>query len=146
VAAWLEELKFDECLTLLRAESVGRVAVVVDDVPVVVPVNYRLVETGAITWIALRTRPGNVIDRAPMKVGFEIDDIDHVRERGWSVLVRGTLHHVDPNAADFRDRFDPQSWLGHDRSAWLVIQPFAISGRVLHPDEREWAFQLQAYL
>lgn len=43
--------------------------------------NYRLVETagreaGARTWIALRTRPGNVVDRSPMNVAFEIGAVD----------------------------------------------------------------------
>ena len=38
---WLEELAFDESLRRLRAGSVGRVAVVVDGFPVVLPVNHR---------------------------------------------------------------------------------------------------------
>jgi hypothetical protein len=47
-----------------------------------------------------------VIDRAELLVAFEIDSIDPYHQQGWSVLVRGTLHHVDPDAADFRQRFD----------------------------------------
>ena len=144
--SWLEELPYDQCLTHLRERSVGRIAIVVDGSPVVLPVNYRLVETRGVTWVAVRTRPGNVIDRTPVVVAFEIDDIDSVHHEGWSVLVRGTLHHVDPDAADFRERFDPHPWLTADRDAWLVVQPFAISGRHLHAPEREWAFHLRAYL
>ena len=144
--AWLESLSPDACDTLLRETSVGRLAFVVDGSPVVFPVNYRMVETAGRTWIALRTRPGNVIDQAPKMVAFEIDGIDREHEQGWSVLVRGTLHHVDPDAAGFRERFDPEPWLGADRDAWLVIEPFAVSGRRLHPQEREWAFHLRAYL
>jgi hypothetical protein len=77
---------------------------------------------------------------------FEIDEIDPQHEQGWSVLVRGTLHHVDPDAADFRERFDPHPWLAVERDAWLVVQPFAISGRRLHAAYREWAFHLRGYL
>jgi len=143
--AWLEEIAYDECLSLLRGSSVGRVAVVIQDMPVVFPVNYCLVETSGLTWVAVRTRPGSIIDRAPMQVAFEIDNIDSLHHQGWSVLVRGTLHHVDPDAADFRDRFDPHPWLTDERDAWLVIQPFTISGRRLHATEREWAFHLRAY-
>jgi nitroimidazol reductase NimA-like FMN-containing flavoprotein (pyridoxamine 5'-phosphate oxidase superfamily) len=95
VVASVEELSLDECLDLLRSGSVGRIAVLDGDTPVALPVNYRLVEVPAMTWIAIRTRPGNVIDQAPMKVSFEIDGIDLVRERGWSVVARGTLHRVD---------------------------------------------------
>jgi hypothetical protein len=56
------------------------------------------------------------------------------------------LHHVDPDAAGFRDRFDPEPWMLDERDAWLVIEPFAITGRRLHAPEREWAFQVDAYL
>jgi hypothetical protein len=140
VVASVEELSLDECLDLLRSGSVGRIAVLDGDTPVALPVNYRLVEVPAMTWIALRTRPGNVIDQAPMKVSFEIDGVDLVRERGWSVVARGTLHHVDVVAADFRERFDPRPWLGEDRSAWLVIQPYTITGRALRPEVSEWVY------
>jgi nitroimidazol reductase NimA-like FMN-containing flavoprotein (pyridoxamine 5'-phosphate oxidase superfamily) len=127
----LEELGYDKCLDLLRAGDVGRLAVIVNDSPHVLPVNYRLVETVDLTWIALRTRVGNVIDRAQMQVALEIDAIDAVRRTGWSVLVRGTLHHVDAEAAEFKARFDPDTWLTDERHSWLVIQPFSISGRRL---------------
>ncbi len=116
-----------------------------DAFPIVLPVNYRLVETLGLTWVALRTRPGNVIDQRRSKVAFEIDGIDPSRHRGWSVLVRGTLQAIDPDAADFRGRFDAAPWLA-DRDAWLVIEPFSITGRELHPAEEEWAFHLGAYL
>ena len=65
--AWLEELPYAQCVELLPARAVGRIAVIVDGGPVVVPVNYRLVEAHGVApgaWIALRTRSGNVIDQA----------------------------------------------------------------------------------
>ena len=144
--ASLEHLPHEECLRLLRENTLGRIAVVVDDFPIVLPVNYRLLETSGLTWVVFRTRPGNVIDQAPMNAGFEIDGIDPIHHRGWSVLVRGTLHHVDADAADFRERFDPEPWLLAERDAWLAIQPFAISGRRLYSTTPEWAFHARAYL
>jgi nitroimidazol reductase NimA-like FMN-containing flavoprotein (pyridoxamine 5'-phosphate oxidase superfamily) len=142
----LEELPFDECLQLLRDGSVGRIAFSVNDFPVVFPVNYRLVETSAPPWIALRTRPGNVIDDAPLATAFEIDSIDDQHHLGWSVLVRGTLDRVDPDAAGFRERFDPDPWLGTERESWLAIAPFSITGRRLVPTAQVWAFHQRAYL
>jgi len=144
--SWLEELSHEKCLHLLRQESVGRIGIIVDGHPLVLPVNYRLVEPTGWSWIAVRTRPGNVIDRAAMNVAFEIDGIDPVHREGFSVLVRGTLHRADPDAADFRSRFDPEPWLLAERDSWLVIEPFSISGRRLHAADRDWAFQPQAYL
>jgi len=141
--ASFEHLSHEECLELLRESPVGRIAVVADDFPVVLPVTYRLVETSGLTWLAVRTRPGNVIERAQRNVAFEIDGIDPTHQRGWSVLVRGTLHHVDPEAAEFRERFDPEPWLLAERDAWLVIEPFAITGRRLHAAETSWAFNIR---
>jgi nitroimidazol reductase NimA-like FMN-containing flavoprotein (pyridoxamine 5'-phosphate oxidase superfamily) len=144
--AWLDEVSLEECLELLRVGSLGRIAFVSDDWPVVFPVNYRLVEASERTWIALRTRPGNVIDRAPVNVAFQVDGLGPMYQEGWSVLIRGTLHRVDPDAAAFRERFDPQPWILEERDAWLVVEPFAITGRRLHAPEPEWAFHPEAYL
>ena len=144
--AVLDEMSLEECLCMLRENAVGRIAVVVDEFPIVLPVNYRLAEASGRTWLAVRTRPGNVLDRGSMHAAFEIDGIDSVHRQGWSVLVRGTLQHVDPDAADFRTRFDPEPWLTSERDAWLVIEPFEITGRRLRPAEVEWAFQQGAYI
>jgi nitroimidazol reductase NimA-like FMN-containing flavoprotein (pyridoxamine 5'-phosphate oxidase superfamily) len=144
--ARLEELPFDGCLALLRSRSVGRIAVVQHDFPVVVPVNFKLVETTGPPWVAIRTRPGNVIDRAPMPVALEIDGIDLTEHEGWSVLVRGTLHHVRPDTGGFAERFDPHPWMERDRDAWLIIEPFSITGRCLRSPQPEWCFHLAGYL
>ncbi len=144
--SWLENLDLVTCLEHLREGVVGRVGVVVDGYPIVLPVNYRLVETLGLSWVALRTRPGNVIDQASNHVAFEIDGIDASHRRGWSVLVRGTLLPVDTDAASFRERFDSEPWLTTERDAWRVIEPFSITGRALHPSEQEWAFHPRSYL
>jgi nitroimidazol reductase NimA-like FMN-containing flavoprotein (pyridoxamine 5'-phosphate oxidase superfamily) len=144
--ARLVELTHDECLALLRVSTVGRIGVVENGAPIVLPVNYRLVESRGPTWLTIRTRPGNVIDRGGLAVALEIDDIDPASHEGWSVLVRGTLSHVDPDAADFRARFDPEPWVTEERDSWLVIEPFSITGRHLVPAHNGWAFHLRGYL
>jgi len=148
----LVELSYEECLLLLAAHSVGRLAVIAEPYPLLFPVNYRLVDgrggppTPGHTWIAIRTRPGNPIDRAPIFVSFEVDGIDHEHHAGWSVLVAGTMHRIDPDAADFAARFDPQPWLRDDRDRWLVIDPTRVTGRRLRRQDVEWAFPERAYL
>ncbi|MEO6467837.1 MAG: pyridoxamine 5'-phosphate oxidase family protein [Acidimicrobiia bacterium] len=138
-------LDLDACLEHLRYEKVGRIAVVHDEYPIVVPVNYRFVEAAQRNWIAIRTRAGNIIERASPPVAFEIDGIDDTHRRGWSVLVRGTLLPVDEEAADFKEQFDTETWLSTDRDSWLVIEPFSISGRALEPGT-SWPFSADAYL
>lgn len=144
--AWLEVLSPEECTDHLRLNAVGRIAVVVDRLPVVLPVNYRLAETSETSWIVLRTRPGSVIDRASRDAAFEIDGIDPVHQRGWSVLVRGTLYDLDPDDVESRTLYDPNPWILNERDAWAVIKPFSVTGRRLHSATLEWAFHARAYL
>jgi nitroimidazol reductase NimA-like FMN-containing flavoprotein (pyridoxamine 5'-phosphate oxidase superfamily) len=146
------ELGYDDCVALLRAETVGRIAVVVEPYPLVFPVNYRLVglddvlaEPGQL-WIAIRTRPGNTIDRAPMFVSFEVDGVDRQHRTGWSVLVTGTMHRVDAAAAEFDARFDPEPWVSDGRNRWLVVHASAVTGRRVRDGDTGWAFSAQAYL
>jgi nitroimidazol reductase NimA-like FMN-containing flavoprotein (pyridoxamine 5'-phosphate oxidase superfamily) len=143
--AWLEVLTFDACVSLLHAQRVGRLSFQVDGLPTIVPINYRLVGEAPQLLLAVRTRAGSGIERAEMMVAFEIDGIDLGREQGWSVLVRGTLHHIDADVPGMRELFDSEPWLA-ERDTWLVIDPYLITGRRLHAPEPEAAFHLHAYL
>ena len=60
--------------------------------------------------------------------------------------VSGTLHRIDPDAADFRERFDSEPWLASERDRWLVILPNTISGRRLHAAEPEWVLHVRGFL
>lgn len=138
--AWIEELSTEECLTLLRDTNLGRIAFVANSFPIILPVNYRFAELpGSEWWLALRTRPGNVIDRAPTNVAFEIDGVDPVARSGWSVLVRGTLKHLDL-ASEEGNLLDSEPWLDDDRGSWLLIEPIFVRGRRLHPARDTWTF------
>ena len=97
--AWLEPLSPPPADRSCASTPSGGSHSCTTKLPVVLPVNYRSVETSGKTWVALRTRPGNVIEHEAMKVAFEIDGTDAANRQGWSVLVRGTLHHVDADAA-----------------------------------------------
>jgi Pyridoxamine 5'-phosphate oxidase len=144
--AELEVLSLDECLALLRGDVVGRVAVVDDMFPVVLPVNYKLVETRGPVWVAIRTRPENVIDHPGMPAAFEIDGYSITEQEGWSVLVRGTLDHVDPDRGGLWEGHDPQPWFDSERDAWLAIEPVSVTGRRLRSPQPQWAFHLRGYL
>ena len=144
--AWLEDLSIEECVALLRGEAVGRIAFVIEELPVVLPVNYHLLETPTGIVLTLRTRPDGPIDRAPQAVALEIDGIDHSHQRGWSVLVRGSLRHVAARDRELRERFRVVPWLPAEPDVWLVIEPVEISGRRLQAATIEWAFRASAYL
>jgi len=143
----LAELSEDECRHLLSLATVGRIAFVVGDSPVVLPVNYRFLNDESGLWILLRTRPGHAVDRAPENVAFEIDGIDHDQQKGWSVLVRGVLRHLDHNEIELLSRrFDPKPWPQQERTSWLAIKPQTVTGRRIKAAEPEWPFPSEAYL
>jgi nitroimidazol reductase NimA-like FMN-containing flavoprotein (pyridoxamine 5'-phosphate oxidase superfamily) len=107
----LEVLTRVECLGLLRANSFGRVGLVVDGRPLVFPVNYGM--EGDI--VVFRTGPGTKLRWAPMRrVAFEVDEIDRDRGLAWSVLVQGVAQDVARAAG------------GHGRALrWVTVDPAA---------------------
>jgi nitroimidazol reductase NimA-like FMN-containing flavoprotein (pyridoxamine 5'-phosphate oxidase superfamily) len=138
----MESLPVEECLELLRASTVGRISVVVDGFPAILPVNHRLVEKAGATAVYLRTREGTIIDRAPAAVALQIDGFDHHTRQGWSVLVRGTLRHArDEQVGDVV----LESWAAA-RDTWVLIEATEITGRRLHASPTEWPFHPHAYL
>ena len=143
----LVDISPEECLGLLSAHHVGRLCVIDDAYPIALPVNYRVAPDGSGgAAIVVRTRAGSLLDRDAVRVGFEIDGIDHLTETGWSVLVRGLLHHAESaEAVPSMQNWDPRSWAG-PLDTWLVLTPDSITGRRLESSVSEWAFAIEGYL
>jgi transcriptional regulator with XRE-family HTH domain len=122
------ELTPQQCRDLLSTHGVGRLAVPIGSGPVIVPVNFSLVE-GAIVF---RTSPDSAPSQAVgHQVAFEVDHIDTALSQGWSVLVRGEARAVtDPDAVR---RLDEQAysapWVGGQRELWIRIAPLSVTGR-----------------
>ena len=118
-----EELTRDECIELLGTQTVGRVAVVVDDgSPLVVPGNYAVDGDVAV----FRTGPGSKLaGLRTQPVSFEVDDFDGYRRTGWSVLVRGVCYEVNERDAGT----SPDSWAPGEKSHWVRVAPMEITGR-----------------
>ena len=129
----LEELSQTECLRLLASHVVGRIAVVVDSQPVILPVNYRADDA----TIVFRTDAGTKLRGAAMAhVAFEIDEIDETTHAGWSVVVQGV-------GQDITETVDARSealrvlavapWAPGDKAYWIKVVPRVLSGRSLRP-------------
>lgn len=131
----LEVLSAETCLELLEEEPIGRIVFVADGQPMALPVTYA-VEDGNIVFSTAEGSKLDVARRKPgAKVAFEVDDYDRDTRRGWSVLIKGTLHPVLGRVeAGHLEREGPQSWADAvDRPQWLRIEIDEISGRrVLH--------------
>jgi len=61
------------------------------------------------------------------------------------VLVRGELLRVSSTSAEIREQYDPASWL-NDREVWLLIDPWAITGRELHGPDVQWPVRPNEYI
>src|SRR5215210_2349136 len=125
----MEPLGRGECLDLLATASVGRVGLLVDGLPEILPVNYALDgET-----VLFRTAEGTVLTQASMAVvAFEVDRLGEADQSGWSVLVQGVAHDIgdaiDPTSERLR-RLTLLTWAPGTRQRWIRISPHKITGR-----------------
>jgi nitroimidazol reductase NimA-like FMN-containing flavoprotein (pyridoxamine 5'-phosphate oxidase superfamily) len=134
MGAMLEELTSDESMRLIEQAEVGRIGFTGRFGPVVLPVNYKLID-GAIVFrteeygtLAEDLRTG--IPDAEYRVAFEVDAMDPATRTGWSVLLQGSAHHVD----DESERATLQAvgvepWAGGDRTLFMRITPAHVTGR-----------------
>jgi nitroimidazol reductase NimA-like FMN-containing flavoprotein (pyridoxamine 5'-phosphate oxidase superfamily) len=125
----IEELGRDECLALMSTQRLGRLGVVVDAVPLVLPMQFAL---GGET-VVLQTNQGAKSLHVPLtSVSFEVDHVDWEQGLGWSVLVQGLGEDIS-TAIDERSEalrsLAVHSWAPPPADRWLMIIPRAITGR-----------------
>lgn len=119
----------DECVRLLAADEIGRLALNVGHAPTILPVNYRMDGEA----VVFRTDWGTKLEmgrRAP--VSFEIDAFDRANRTGWSVVLSGWLEEVTPYDAETFDRVHElpvAPWAGGEKAHWVRIVPGRITGR-----------------
>lgn len=122
------ELSRTECGDLLSTHGVGRLAVSTAQGPVIVPVNYSVVDGTIVFRTARGATPALGVGS---RVALEIDRIDDAFSQGWSVLVRGNARMVtDPGEAErLARRAYSTPWAGGRRDVWVRVEPFAVTGR-----------------
>jgi nitroimidazol reductase NimA-like FMN-containing flavoprotein (pyridoxamine 5'-phosphate oxidase superfamily) len=132
-AQQLEVLGRSECIELLTHESfVGRVGLVVDGRPLVLPVNY-MVDRGTVVFCTAEgTKLNAVVGGAD--VAFEVDEHRSLRHAGWSVLVRGRAEVVTDETDLAHLRKGPlRPWAKGARASWVRIPLDEVSGRRIPP-------------
>jgi len=131
----IEILDSDECRRLLAQDEIGRLAVIVGAMPMILPVNYALDRDA----IVFRTMPGSRLDVGQGHAAFEVDSFDRVCHSGWSVLVTGHLEEVNwYQAADMKriQGLDVEPWAPGERDLFLRLRPSFITGRIVRGDEK----------
>ncbi len=130
----LEDLTEAESLHLIGQAEIGRIGFSGRYGPVVLPVNYKVVDGSVVFRTAVGSPLGEDlrtgIADAEYKVAFEIDEIDSGSRTGWSVMIQGAAHHVD----DEQERAALRAvgivpWAGGEREHFVRINPTVISGR-----------------
>jgi len=124
----ITKLMAAECHRLIAPGGIGRIGFGTTSGPVVLPVNFTVVDG----TIVLRTAEGSMIEgHADELVALEVDRIDEALCQGWSVLVRGQAHRV-AHPAELRRMQDNAAvwpWAGGDRDVYVRIIPAQITGR-----------------
>jgi len=127
----LSRLSRTACLAELAAHDLGRLAYVRrDDVPDVVPVNYRLVGTD----LLIVTGPGSKLLAGERGAGMalEIDEIDPRSRTGWSVVAVGRATVMQPaERAALPAGCEPAPWVRGPRRSLLRLRIDHVDGRRL---------------
>jgi nitroimidazol reductase NimA-like FMN-containing flavoprotein (pyridoxamine 5'-phosphate oxidase superfamily) len=134
-----EVLDEAECLRLVGSQEVGRLGYSGRYGPTVLPVNYRLAEGS----VVFRTGQGGPVEEdlrtgiedADYHIAFEVDQLDTGLREGWSVLIRGSAHHVtDEQELATVTQAGVRPWAGGPKEAFFRVRPERITGRRLrHP-------------
>ncbi len=141
-------LTSQECYHMLAARHVGRLGVVADGYPLVIPVNYAVDRD----VVVIRTEPGSVVAHADHgNVTFEVDEFDFTKNSGWSILIRGqaealTAEH-SKELIERTEASDVHPWAPGERNHWMRIIPHGISGRrIVSSDDLRWRLGTGAYM
>jgi hypothetical protein len=125
-----EVLPVAECLRLLavaaKEEHVGRLAVIEDQSPLVVPLNFTFHDRG----VLIRIGPGRLSELVPgALVAFEVDRLDSEAGQAWSVLVRGLASAVAPDETPQDADAVPRPWVPEPGAQLIFIRPDVVTGR-----------------
>lgn len=130
----LTELSAAQCWGRLAPGGIGRVALTTPEGPIVLPVNYRVLDGTLLFRTAAR---GILATALGSRIAFEVDRIDEALRTGWSVLVVGQAAAFDEPEAIERllRRGSPDPWAGGERDVWVRIKPTSVTGRAIHTQE-----------
>lgn len=123
----MEILPDAECWRLLRLSTVARLAVVVDDRPMIWPLNIAVDDH----TIVFRTAPGSKIAafQGEPPVAVEVDGLDYDELRGWSVVALGTVAPLAGAALARAQSLPLAPWTVGEKARWFGVQVTQVSGR-----------------
>lgn len=135
MTTYLHDLSHEECLRLLAAGDLGRVAFPSPTGQQIIPVNYRVHDDA----IVVRTTPDSELGlHGPgAEAAFETEELNRERRTGWSVVAKGRMHVMTSQAevAALRlDHDDPEPWAGGVGALYLKLVWRELTGRWIQND------------
>ena len=136
----LEVIDKDESFNLMSYQEIGRIAFHDDAKIVVFPVNYQLIGNAIVFLVG----GGGQRDAAMRHkdATFEVDESDSNFQTGWSVMVFGKLRiYEELTDQDDMSRFTHRPWAEGVKQHALVIEPHAVTGRLIshgNPPDIPW--------
>jgi nitroimidazol reductase NimA-like FMN-containing flavoprotein (pyridoxamine 5'-phosphate oxidase superfamily) len=128
-----EVLDRGECVSFLSKATVGRVAVTIGALPVVLPVNFSVIGEE----IVFLTGEGTKLTAAlrGTVVAFEVDWADELSREAWSVHAVGVSRVMEAEAADWAavERAGLRPWAPMANPHIVKIEPTKLSGRRYPP-------------
>jgi transcriptional regulator with XRE-family HTH domain len=125
--AVLLDLDARQCVDLLSAGGVGRIVFRHAGVPTAMPVNFRTLQGDIVFRSA---RDGSISSISPLdSVSFEVDHVDEMWSRGWSVMATGTLTQVEDPATVRRITALCEPWPDGDHPACFELHVTGRTGR-----------------
>jgi nitroimidazol reductase NimA-like FMN-containing flavoprotein (pyridoxamine 5'-phosphate oxidase superfamily) len=124
----LDVLDEAACRERLGRVRVGRVAITIEALPVVLPVNYRVLDGDIVFCTAAGTKLDAAVRNAV--VAFEVDEVDVEARVGWSVLVIGHAEEIVDAGEKARAAalgIDP--WVDGSATRFVRIHAERVSGR-----------------
>lgn len=125
------DLSDEQCYDLLRATSVGRLAVDIAGQPDIFPINFVVDRTD----IVFRTDAGTKLAGAVLgrHVAFEIDGYEPDERVAWSVIVKGVARQID----HLQDLYDAEElplfpWVASMKPNFVRIDARSVTGRRFH--------------
>jgi hypothetical protein len=127
---FIRELTPRECADLIASGGVGRVAVCTQGGPEIYPVNYTVVEGAIVFRTSAHSGLGLALLKRPSVV-FEVDQLEHERMRGWSVVAHATAEPMEDldEIAGLRPRWHLAPWAGGTRNLRIRLRWQELAGR-----------------
>lgn len=121
----------ERCLELLSATTVGRIAFTGREGPVLLPVNFRVVDDAVVVRTSRSGTLGQLAG-SDVEVVFEVDYHAPMARSAWSVLVRGIATVVeDARTIESVGVSRVVSWVPGDHSLVLSIPIERVTGRLV---------------